>query len=166
MYRLTDLTDLGSDASFPNGFPKEATSPTSNDGTKYDRAFMNDWFNFFWKCVTDAGITPNGNPDNGDDVNQLFDAIKRVLNKKEAVFLNQTAGDDTSYTVTINDDILFIGTFVSGSPTITLPISSEFTGKTIKCIHNIGNGGSLDINDFNNITIDGGSYFADNDFAY
>ena len=63
----TDKTDL---AKYPDGRIKDGIT----DGTKAGEEVVGDFQQVFLKAMRDAGITPNGLPDNEINGWQMFDA--------------------------------------------------------------------------------------------
>jgi hypothetical protein len=62
-----DKTEL---AKYPNGRIKEGIA----EGTLWDEAVTGDFYQVFLKAMREAGITPNGLPDNQTNGWQMFDA--------------------------------------------------------------------------------------------
>jgi hypothetical protein len=62
-----DKTEL---AKYPDGRIKEGIA----DGTLWDEAVTGDFYQVFLKAMRDAGITPNGLPDNQTNGWQMFEA--------------------------------------------------------------------------------------------
>jgi len=75
MKNYTEYTGLGAAiASYPSGQPLDGASGTLLNVTSYG-----DVFSFFWKCVREAGVTPNGLADNENDGYQLFDSVQKAV---------------------------------------------------------------------------------------
>lgn len=58
----------------PQGAFKNRTSPTSEDGSYFEKDWANDWDGFFARILNVAGVTPNGTIDTGTS-SQLYDAL-------------------------------------------------------------------------------------------
>jgi hypothetical protein len=65
---------------YPYGSFKNATSPTSFDGTPADKDWANDWYGFLSKILNDAGITPSGTPDT-ILASDYFDGMVKLFSK-------------------------------------------------------------------------------------
>lgn len=154
VFDYTNLDDENPSVN-PNGKLRDETSFGAKDGTLLSESLLDDWYQTFYKIFREGSpSSPNRLPENETNGYQLYDALVNAMSKsKRHVFLNQTAGDDTTYDVAITDDILTIGSFVAGMPDINLPVDSFFTGKTIKMIWNQGNAGGLYINSITPLTL-------------
>ena len=79
MKRVSDFTriDTTPNPDYPSGQIKNAIDKYSESGTVINKNFIQDWYNFFQKCVRDSGIVPDGNFDTATNA-QLFDAVKKA----------------------------------------------------------------------------------------
>lgn len=115
MKLLKNKVNSSADASYPLGKIRDDNGDGVS-GSQVDAEFMNDYVQFMEKMFSDSGLTANGNPDNGTNGYQLFEAFKRIVDlrigvKKNVYRINQTSASDptiehTYYTqnsgVTIN----------------------------------------------------------------
>lgn len=76
MKRVSDFIRINTtpNPDYPSGQIKDATDKYTEDGTVINQNFIQDWYNFFQKCVRDSGIVPNGDFDTASNA-QLFDAV-------------------------------------------------------------------------------------------
>jgi hypothetical protein len=65
---------IAADADYPLGGPKNRTTPTSADGSYFDKDWIADSEAFHGKLIADAGITPNNTPDTAQ-ASQIHDAF-------------------------------------------------------------------------------------------
>jgi len=86
MKNFTEITniDTSNPILYPKGSLKDASSELANDGTLFNRVFGSDQYQFFWKCVKDANITPNDVFDNVANGYQLFDAVQQAISGRYA----------------------------------------------------------------------------------
>lgn len=79
MKRVSDFIRINTtpNPDYPSGQIKDATDKYTEDGTVINQNFIQDWYNFFQKCVRDSGIVPNGDFDTATNA-QLFDAVKKA----------------------------------------------------------------------------------------
>lgn len=66
------------DANYPQGSFKNATGPTSLDGTPLEKRWANDMAGFFQRLLALAGITPSGAPDNAL-TSDYFNSMERLF---------------------------------------------------------------------------------------
>ena len=81
----TDKTDL---AKYPNGRLKDGLT----DGTEANESVLGDMYQVFLKAMRDAGITPNGLPDNETNGWQMFDACFGTTKVPITTFYNGVVG--------------------------------------------------------------------------
>lgn len=76
MKRVSDFIRINTtpNPDYPSGQIKDATDKYTEDGTVINQNFIQDWYNFFQKCVRDSGIVPSGDFDTATNA-QLFDAV-------------------------------------------------------------------------------------------
>lgn len=65
------------DADFPLGGPKNRTTPTSNDGSYFNRDFISDYEAFFQRLMVEGGVTVNEAPDTAP-TSQFFEAMLNI----------------------------------------------------------------------------------------
>ena len=65
------------DADFPGGRFKNTVG--SNPGTRVNEEMTGDWSQFFYKLMTEAGVTPNGLPDSEYSGFQLMTALVKIF---------------------------------------------------------------------------------------
>ena len=68
------------DADFPLGGPKNRTTPTSQDGSYFNRDFIADYEAFFQRLMTEGGVTANETPDTAP-TSQFYSAFERSFYK-------------------------------------------------------------------------------------
>lgn len=73
----------------------------SNDGTPVNEFVYGDIHQFFAKLVTEAGIVPNGQPDNENNGYQLVEALMAFANKNNYVQNINTSGSYLAVSVKI-----------------------------------------------------------------
>lgn len=66
------------DADYPYGGAKDETSPDAFDGTPFERSLLNDTWGFYQALLSQAGITPSGNPDTAQ-ASQYLEALVAVV---------------------------------------------------------------------------------------
>lgn len=76
------------DADYPYGGAKDETSPDAFDGTPFERPFINDMWGFYQALLSQAGITPSGNPDTAQ-ASQYLEALEEVIAEGVAGFVNR-----------------------------------------------------------------------------
>lgn len=64
-------------ADYPGGRFKNTVG--SNPGTRVNEEMTGDWAQFFYKLMTESGITPNGLPDNAYSGFQLMTALVKIF---------------------------------------------------------------------------------------
>lgn len=69
------------DADFPLGGPKNRTTPTSQDGSYFNRDFIADYEAFFQRLMAEGGVTANETPDTAP-TSQFFEALKNITGQK------------------------------------------------------------------------------------
>lgn len=102
-----------------------------------------------------------------DNLNDLGDAATArtnldVYSKNESdekirfkshIYRDAGVPAEQNYTAVIGDDIIFTTNTGGGSVNVTLPLNSDFTGKTIKIIHYNGNLGAIPLANIINLSI-------------
>ena len=68
------------DADFPLGGPKNRTTPTSQDGSYFNRDFIADYEAFFQRLMAEGGVTVNETPDTAP-TSQFYSAFERSFYK-------------------------------------------------------------------------------------
>ncbi len=79
----------------PQGAFKNRTSPTAQDGSFLEADWANDWDGFFARLLNVAGVSPNGNVDNGT-TSQLFDAMIASVKANLGNAALRTVGNSTN----------------------------------------------------------------------
>jgi len=69
---------IAPDANYPYGSLKDETVPGAFDGTPLTADWGNDVEGFKQAVMSEAGITPSGNPDTSSD-SQILDGLKRIF---------------------------------------------------------------------------------------
>jgi hypothetical protein len=75
MKLLKNKVNSSADGTYPLGKIRDDNGDGVS-GSQVDAEFMNDYVQFMEKMFSDSGLTANGNPDNGTNGYQLFDAFK------------------------------------------------------------------------------------------
>lgn len=125
----TDI-DKTEPAKYPDGRIKDGIT----DGTKAGEEVVGDFYQVFLKAMRDAGITPNGLPDNETNGWQMFDAMKIAFAGDsgwvEVTDLadGNTTGDDAGYGKLrcrrLNGMVYITGSYIQGTGNngFTLPL--------------------------------------------
>lgn len=66
------------DADFPLGGPKNRTTPTSQDGSYFNRDFIADYEAFFQRLMAEGGVTANEAPDTAP-TSQFYEALSSLI---------------------------------------------------------------------------------------
>lgn len=138
MRQLKNKTNvIAPGGNYPYGRLKD--NPGNNTGTPVDENLLGDASQFFERLMAEAGITPNGQPENSSDGFQLVDALKELIKKGAGEWKNTgvtvhtgfSTGDaqGVMYKIIENSRTIVIKTTirVSGSPSLndnilTIPI--------------------------------------------
>lgn len=67
-------------ADYPLGGPKNRTSPTSKDGSYFEKDWIADYEAFFQRLIIEGGISVNETPDTAP-TSQFYDALTASVNK-------------------------------------------------------------------------------------
>jgi len=86
MKLLVNKVNSSSDANYPLGKIRD-DSGDGISGSQVNAEFMNDYVQFMEKMFSDSGLTANGNPDNGTNGYQLFEAFKVSLRKNKGFLI-------------------------------------------------------------------------------
>jgi hypothetical protein len=76
------------DDDYPNGRVKDNAG--AGDGTPLNEFVLGDFQQFFAKIMREAGITPNGLPDNEYSGNQYYQALLGVMKKENTTFFKNS----------------------------------------------------------------------------
>lgn len=82
MKLLKNKVNSSADASYPLGKIRDDNGDGLS-GSQVNAEFMNDYVQFMEKMFSDSGLSANGNPDNGTNGYQLFEAFKVSLRKNK-----------------------------------------------------------------------------------
>lgn len=86
MKLLKDKVNSGVEINYPLGKIRD-DSGDGLSGSQVDAEFMNDYVQFMEKLFADSGLTANGDPDNGTNGYQLFEAFKVSLRKNKGFYI-------------------------------------------------------------------------------
>lgn len=78
------------DSAYPGGSFKNASTPTSVDGTHFEKTWANDFLGFFQALITAAGITPSGAPDTAT-ASQYKQALEKLTGQTAGSIRNVAA---------------------------------------------------------------------------
>ena len=75
MKLLKNKVNSSADGTYPLGKIRDDNG-NGTSGSQVNAEFMNDYVQFMEKMFSDSGLTANGDPDNGANGYQLFEAFK------------------------------------------------------------------------------------------
>ena len=115
-------------AEYPQGSFKNASTPSSQDGTPVEKAWGNDIFGFFQRLLALSGITPSGAPDNAvnsDYANSLDRIFSRLM------IFNDT-GTVNAYSVAPAHGAPHIAAYFDGMIVIFKAVNTNTDASTLK----------------------------------
>lgn len=80
------------DADFPLGGPKNRTTPTSQDGSYFNRDFISDYEAFFQRLIVEGGVTVNETPDTAP-TSQFFEAMQNYFFSTSNAFIKSETSE-------------------------------------------------------------------------
>lgn len=120
-----------SSTEYPFGQAKNVTAVGARDGTPIDADMMNDIWGFLQGMLSDAGITPDGNPDTATDSQYVEAVLYRVLSAAGYSFAgtfssgaNLTSADQAVYYADDNKWYSWEGALPKAIPSSSSPSST------------------------------------------
>jgi hypothetical protein len=86
-------TVVAPDGTYPYGRVKDAPN-----GTVADETMIGDTIQFTQKLMGEAGVTPNGDPDNNSDGWQIYEAFETLVGRAAWNVIPASGGTATAYT--------------------------------------------------------------------
>jgi hypothetical protein len=98
MKLLKNKVNSSADATYPLGKIRDDNG-NGLSGSQVNAEFMNDYVQLMEKIFADSGLTANGNPDNGSNGYQLYEAFNRIVDlrigvKKNVYRINQNSSSN------------------------------------------------------------------------
>lgn len=124
MKLLKNKVNSSADGTYPLGKIRDDNGDGVS-GSQVDAEFMNDYVQFMEKMFADSGLTANGNPDNGTNGYQLFDAFKVSLRKNKGFlvgdfFITQSSTSAPAISITYFNELA----------TASINLNYEISGRT------------------------------------
>lgn len=120
-----DIADFSGTVVAPGGSYPYGRIKNAPAGTRVNEQMLGDVIQFHQKAMAEAGVTPNGLPDNSSDGFQLYEAFATLAGRDAWGAIPTSGAGSTTYTVT------------SGGGSISVPPSSRIyerirvVGKTL-----------------------------------
>ena len=125
---------------YPLGSARNVTSPGDGTGTPLVASWVNDLWGFFQATLTEAGVTPSGNPDTAQ-ASQYLDSLKAILAPAQfAIGSIQQSILDLAQFQALNGAgwVLMDGSDISGSALATLTGTTTLPDATGCFLRNAG----------------------------
>jgi len=132
MKLLKNKVNSSADGTYPLGKIRD-DSGNNISGSQVNAEFMNDYVQFMEKMFADSGLTANGNPDNGTNGYQLFDAFKVSLRKNKGFLV----GDFFITQSSTNAPVISF-TYFNELGTASINLNYDFNGRTTIRLVKIG----------------------------